>query len=81
MERTDDPVKDAERYYSELESTPRHTYRATITMLIEVECEGTCPEDAEDDADIMGHSLALLISNLDGIVDTDIDNIKIEDNE
>lgn len=79
MERTSDPVRDAERYFSELEDTPRRTYRATITMLVEVECEGTCSEDAKDDADVMGHSLAQLISSLDGIVDTDVDSIKIEE--
>jgi hypothetical protein len=79
MTRTDDPVRDAEKYYSDLEDTPRRTYRATITMLIEIECEGTCSEDAKDDADIMGHSLASLISSLDGIIDTDVDGIKVEE--
>ena len=80
MERTDDPVKDAERYYSDLDRMPRYTYTACITAKIYVECEGTSSEDAKDDADVIADSLMATIGCLDGIVDTDIDNIKIEGN-
>jgi hypothetical protein len=48
-------------------------------MVIEVECEGTCPDEAKEDADIIADSLAANISSMSGIVDTDVDSIKIEE--
>lgn len=79
MERTNDPVRDAERYFSDLEDMPRAHYTACITMKIWVECEGTNEEDAKEDADIIADSLAANICSMRDIVDSDIDSVKIEE--
>jgi hypothetical protein len=79
MERTSDPVRDAERYFSDLEDIPRKKYTAAINMTIYLECEGTCQEDAKKDAKLKANILGKNIYSMREIIDTDVESVRIEE--
>jgi len=46
---TDDPVRDADRYNSDLEDRPMRKYEGQIELVIKLDCFGKNQSEAEDD--------------------------------
>ena len=49
MERTNDPVKDADHYNREMEDRPMRHYEGQIELVIRLDCFGKNSFEAEDD--------------------------------
>ena len=49
MERTNDPVRDADRYNSDMEDRPMRHYEGQIELVIKLDCFGKNSFEAEDD--------------------------------
>jgi hypothetical protein len=49
MERTGDPVRDADRYNSDMEDRPMCKYEGQIELVIRLDCFGKNQTEAEDD--------------------------------
>ena len=57
MERTDDPVRDADHYNREMEDRPIKTYSGIVTINISLECYGKNESEAEDDLRIRAEDI------------------------
>jgi hypothetical protein len=49
MERTDNPVRDADHYNAEMEARPMRKYEGQIELVIKLDCFGKNQTEAEDD--------------------------------
>jgi hypothetical protein len=49
MERTDDPVRDADHYNREIEEKPIKEYEGTVTITVSTKCYGRNGIEAKDD--------------------------------
>ncbi len=49
MERTNDPVRDADHYNREMEDRPMRQYEGQIELVIKLDCFGKNSFEAEDD--------------------------------
>ena len=57
MERTNDPVRDADHYNREMEDRPIKTYFGIVTINISLECYGKNESEAEDDLRIRAEDI------------------------
>ena len=67
MERTDNPVRDADHYNREMEERPTKEYEGTITMAITVKCYGRNGIEAKDDLEERAGNLRDHIECLKGV--------------
>jgi hypothetical protein len=49
MERTNDPVRDADSYNADMENRPMRQYEGRIELIIQLDCFGKNQTEAEDD--------------------------------
>ena len=49
MERTNDPVRDADSYNADMENRPMRHYEGQIELVIKLDCFGKNQTEAEDD--------------------------------
>jgi hypothetical protein len=49
MSYSDDPVRDADRYNSDMEDRPMRKYEGQIELVIKLDCFGKNQTEAEDD--------------------------------
>ena len=73
MERTNDPIRDAEHYYSEQESKPMETYEATITLKMCVTCRGYGKDDAKEELRRLTEDMETTLNRIYDIDDNDAD--------
>jgi hypothetical protein len=80
MERTDDPVKDADHYNSEMEDRPMRHYEGRIELVIRLDCFGKNSFEAEDDLNVLADKLRDYIECLEipGNVEVDIERVRVE---
>ena len=57
MERTDDPVRDADHYNREMEDGPMRKYEGRIDLVIRLDCFGKNSFEAEDDLNELANAL------------------------
>lgn len=79
MSWTDDPVRDAENYYAELERRPKENYIATVTLNVYLPCRGVNRDDAKEDAWEQADSLISAIQCLDGVEDAEIEKVRVKE--
>ena len=73
MERTNDPIKDAENYYMEKENSPVNTYEATVTLKMCVTCRGYNRDDAKEELRRVAEDMATTLNRIYDIDDNDVD--------
>ena len=66
MDRTDDPVRDADHYNREMEERPIKEYEGTITITIATKCYGCNGIEATDDLEERAGDLKDYIECLKG---------------
>ena len=49
MERTNDPVRDADSYNADMENRPMRHYEGQIELVVKLDCFGKNQTEAEDD--------------------------------
>ena len=67
MQRTDDPVRDADHHNRELEERPIKEYEGTITITITTKCYGRNGIEAKDDLEERAGNLKDYIKYLKGV--------------
>lgn len=80
MERTDDPVRDADHYNREMEDRPMRQYEGQIELVIRIDCFGKNSFEAEDDLNMLADKLRDYIECLEipGNVEVDIERARVE---
>ena len=73
MERTNDPVRDADHYNREMEDRPMRRYEGRIELVIQLDCFGKNSTEAEDDLDERADELGDYIMGLENV-----GNIEVE---
>ncbi len=77
FERSNDPVRDAERYMSDLEDSPKRRYMATMTFTVHIPVYAHDESEAIDQAMFIEEGLADAIFCLDHPDDIeDIDEVE-----
>jgi hypothetical protein len=81
MSYSDDPVRDADRYNSDMEDRPMRQYEGQIELVIKLDCFGKNSTEAEDDLDQRADELRDYIMCLKtvGDVEVAIDRIHVEE--
>jgi hypothetical protein len=73
MERTDNPVRDADRYNSDMEDRPMRKYEGQIELVIKLDCFGKNQTEAEDDLDQRADELRDYIMCLKTVGDVEVE--------
>lgn len=81
--RTDDPVRDAERYYSDMEDIPNKQYTATITLSVQIEFSDTDENSAHNHAWDVAEQLSSYLGCARGDYPTEpeIEDVTIKEEE
>lgn len=66
MERTNDPVRDADHYNREMEERPIKKYEGTITITIATKCYGRNGIEAKDDLEDIASDIKGCIEIIEG---------------
>ena len=79
MERTDNPVRDADHYYREMEERPIKTYSGSVTIHISLNCYGKNKSEAEDDLKIRAEDIKdyLLFMRTQGDIEIEIERTHV----
>jgi hypothetical protein len=80
MSYSDDPVRDADRYNSDMEDRPMRKYEGQIELVIKLDCFGKNQTEAEDDLNVLADKLRDYIECLEipGNVEVDIERTRVE---
>lgn len=73
MERTNDPVRDADRYNREMEDRPMRRYEGRIELVIQLDCFGKNSTEAEGDLDERADELRDYIMCLKTVGDVEVE--------
>lgn len=76
---TNDPVRDAESHFADLENRNVKKYIAKVEMTVYVACEGRDAIEAKQDAEFKADSLQGAISLISDVDDASWESIKIEE--
>lgn len=80
MERTNDPVRDADHYNREMEDRPMRRYEGQIELVIRLDCFGKNSFEAEDELNELGEKLRdyIMCLEIPGNVEIDIERTRVE---
>jgi hypothetical protein len=80
MERTNDPVRDAESYNADMENRPMRQYEGGIELAIRLDCFGKNSFEAEGDLNVLADKLRDYIECLEipGNVEVGIERVRVE---
>lgn len=80
MERTNDPVRDADSYNSDMEDRPMRHYEGRIELVIKLDCFGKNSFEAEDDLNKLADNLRdyIMCLKIPGNVEVEIERARVE---
>jgi hypothetical protein len=73
MERTNDPVRDADSYNADMENRPMRQYEGQIELVIKLDCFGKNQSEAESDLDERADELRDYIMCLRTLGDVEVE--------
>ena len=79
MERTNDPVRDADRYNSDMEDRPMRHYEGQIELVVKLDCFGKNQTEAEDDLNELADSLRdyIMCLEIPGNVEVEVERVRV----
>lgn len=79
MERTNDPVRDADHYNREMEDRPMRRYEGRIELVVKLDCYGKNQTEADDNLDEIAEELRdyILCLKTMGEVEVVIDRVRV----
>ena len=80
MERTNDPVRDADHYNREMEERPMRKYEGQIELIIRLDCYGKSSFEAEGDLNELADKLRdyIMCLKIPGNVEVEIERARVE---
>lgn len=78
MERTNDPVRDADHYNREMEERPVKEYEGTITVTIATKCFGRNGIEAKDDLEERAENLKYHIERVKNRLWEEVEEVDVK---
>lgn len=80
MERTNDPVRDADSYNVDMENRPMRHYEGRIELVIKLDCFGKNSFEAEDDLNELADKLRdyIMCLEIPGNIEVDVERARVE---
>ena len=80
MERTNDPVRDADSYNADMENRPMQHYEGRIELVIKLDCFGKNSFEAEDNLNELADKLRdyIMCLEIPGNIEVDVERARVE---